>query len=140
MWSGRRGVRLWAVGRIICALALIVSGALVTSNATHALAAETAVDGVLLSEAEQVWLQENPALAEVAMVAPGQLREILDRLADALSNPSSTRGGLPPLDEGTVRVLETNPALMQAWRSSPEAAADLLRLIRIAAGGDKPRK
>ena len=140
MSSGRRGVRLWAVGRIICALALIVSGALVTSNATHALAAETAVDGVLLSEAEQVWLQENPALAEVAMVAPGQLREFLDRLADALANPSSTRGGLPPLDEGAVRVLETNPALMQAWRSSPEASADLLRLIRIAAGGDKPRK
>ena len=140
-WSGRRGVRFWAHNRVVWALVLMLAGGSAVTAAPAAVSAESSVaDMVVLSEAEQAWLRENPVLAEVAAVAPDQLREILDKLADALANPSSTRGGLPSLDEGAVQILELNPALMQAWRSSPEASADLLKLIRIAAGDGKPRK
>jgi hypothetical protein len=95
---------------------------------------------VAVSDAEAVLLRDNPALAEVADKAPEQLRDVLDRLASALANPSGARGGLEQLDPDDVLLLETNPALLQAWRSSPEASADLLALIRVAAGGGKPRK
>ena len=33
-----------------------------------------------------------------------------------------------------------NPALLQVWQSSPEASADLLALIRAAAGSGKSQK
>jgi hypothetical protein len=113
--------------------------ALVMGSTLGAFTAERALE-VVLSVTEKAWLEENPALAEIAATAPELLREILDKLAFAVANPSSTRGGLQPVDEETTRILGENPALMEAWRSSPEASADLLRLIRIAAGGDKPRK
>jgi hypothetical protein len=122
-------------------LPAMLAGFLVMGSAPVALAAEPAVvDAPALSETEQAWLQENPALADIAASAPERLRYVLDKLAIAIANPSSTRGGLLQLDDETVRILEHNPALLQACRSSPEASADLLQLIRIAAGGGKPRK
>jgi hypothetical protein len=114
--------------------------ALALGSATSAGQAKAASGGGALSETEQLWIEDNPALADVAANAPDQLREILDVLAAVLENPSSTRGDLPALDEDTVRLLGDNPTLFQAWRSSPEASADLLQLIRIAAGSGKPRK
>jgi hypothetical protein len=95
---------------------------------------------VKLSPEEQVLIEQNPALAELAEVAPQALREVLDGIAAALANPSGTRGGLDELDGADVKVLGQNPALLQVWRSSPEASADLLSLIRTAAGGGKPQK
>lgn len=92
------------------------------------------------NEGETVLLNSNPVLAEIAVVSPLQLRQILDGLAEVLANPSKTRGGLDQLDEETILLLEQNPALLEAWRSSPEASADLLALIRIAAGGGKPKR
>jgi hypothetical protein len=96
--------------------------------------------GLALSLEERQLIEQNPALAELAEVAPEALREVLDGIAAALANPSGTRGGLDDLDAADVRVLGQNPALLQVWRSSPEASADLLSLIRTAAGGGKPQK
>lgn len=105
------------------------------------LRAEMVVEaGLALSAEERQLIEQNPALAELAAVAPEALREVLDGIAAALANPSGTRGGLDDLDASDVRVLGQNPALLQVWRSSPEASADLLSLIRTAAGGGKPQK
>lgn len=96
--------------------------------------------GLELTVEERQLIEQNPALAELADVAPDALREVLDGIAAALGNPSGTRGGLDDLDASDVRILGQNPALLQVWRSSPEASADLLSLIRTAAGGGRPQK
>jgi hypothetical protein len=102
--------------------------------------AEMVIESGILSAEERQLIAQNPALAELAEVAPDALRETLDAIAAALANPSGTRGGLDELDAADVRILGQNPALLQVWRSSPEASADLLSLIRTAAGGGKPQK
>jgi hypothetical protein len=104
-----------------------------------AVKAQATVGSVVLSDTEAALLKENPVLAELATTSPRLLREVLDRLARAMANPTGARGGLDQLTEGDLELLEQNPALFQAWRSSPEASADLLELIRVAAGG-KPKK
>ncbi|OEO30181.1 hypothetical protein VW23_022630 [Devosia insulae DS-56] len=91
-----------------------------------------------LTPAEQQLVEQNPALTELAG-DPEMLRAALDLIATALANPSNTRGGLDDLDATDVKLLGQNPALLQVWRSSPEASADLLQLIRTAAGGSKPK-
>lgn len=103
-----------------------------------ALASMT-VGGEAPQQTEAALLRDNPALAAVATASPQLLRQVLEKLAKVVANPSDTRGGLRQLDEEDFRLLQQNPALFQAWRSSPEASADLLELIRIASGG-KPRK
>lgn len=118
-------------------LALVGAALLGSANVgSAALASEAAA----LSETEAAWLADNPALAEIAALDPVQLREVLDQLASVIANPGSERGGLPAVDETTARLLGENPVLMQAWRSSPEASADLLQLIRVASGGRKSQK
>jgi hypothetical protein len=96
-------------------------------------------DTVVVSTTQADLLAENPALARIAIRSPQLLEDVLDRLAKVLADPTDTRGGLKSLDEEDFRLLQQNPALFRAWRSSPEASADLLALIRVAAGG-KPRK
>jgi hypothetical protein len=102
--------------------------------------AEMVVVAGALSEAELLMVEKNPALSELAVNSPDDLREALDLIAAALATPSTTRGGIEDLDAGDVKLLGQNPALLQVWRSSPEASADLLQLIRTAAGGGKPQK
>lgn len=96
--------------------------------------------GLELTVEERQLIEQNPALAELAAVAPEALREVLDGIAAALANPSGTRGGLDDLGASDVRILGQNPALLQVWQSSPEASADLLSLIRTAAGDGRPQK
>jgi ABC-type glycerol-3-phosphate transport system substrate-binding protein len=100
---------------------------------------ESLADQKTLSEVEQAWLRENPALADIAAIAPERLDEILDKLAAIIASPDATRGGLVPLDDTSAGLLLLNPALLEAWHASPEASADLLELIRLAGGG-APRK
>ena len=125
------------VTRIIALLAGLVGPLLLVQPARAEMVVEA---GQTLTAEERQLVEQNPALAELAEVAPAALREVLDGIAAALANPSGTRGGLDDLDALDVRVLGQNPALLQVWRSSPEASADLLSLIRTAAGGGKPQK
>lgn len=106
--------------------------------AGSASAQETTVSAPL-SAVEQSILDDNPAIAQLAS-DPTLLRAVLDRIAAAISNPANTRGGLEQVDADTLRLFGQNPVLLQVWRSSPEASADLLALIRTAAGTDKPKK
>ena len=68
---------------------------------------------------------------------PNALHEILDRLRSTAVEPSHRRSlernapdSGPELQSG---VLAENPDLAEFYRESPEAALDLLRLIREAA-------
>ena len=126
--------------RVIRILAVLGSLAAPVLLAQPVRAEMVAEAGLALTAEEQKLIAQNPALGELAEVAPEALREVLDGIAAALANPSGTRGGLDDLDATDVRVLGQNPALLQVWRSSPEASADLLSLIRTAAGGGKPQK
>ena len=120
----------------LIAIAIGVDCGLVASPAR----AEMVVVAGALSDAELLMVEQNPALSELAVSSPDNLRQALDLIATALANPSTTRGGLEDLDTADVKLLGQNPALLQVWRSSPEASADLLQLIRTAAGGGKPQK
>ncbi|RYE08030.1 MAG: hypothetical protein EOP22_15295 [Hyphomicrobiales bacterium] len=123
----------WIAALLLGVLPIGIAG--IASTEVHA--AETAI---VLSADEQEMLAANPALAELAVDAPELLREVLDRIAEALAHPSKTRGGMGQLDADTIRLFGQNPILLNVWRSSPEASADLLQLIRIAAGGSKPKQ
>jgi len=119
----------------------LLGGLAVPLLLSHPARAEMLLEaGLALTVEERQLIEQNPALAELAAVAPEALREVMDGIAAALANPSGTRGGLEDLDALDVRILGQNPALLQVWRSSPEASADLLSLIRTAAGGGRPQK
>lgn len=83
-----------------------------------------------LSESEQTTLAQNPDLAALAAVNPWALRLVLNALA---SPPAPTRSkDVLRLDPADVALLNANPALAQFSSASPEAAAELLALIRSA--------
>lgn len=78
-------------------------------------------------------IEANPVLERIARERPEALGPILDRLRaprpgsrvlaqDRAEAPDGAQGGL----------LAENPALADYYRDSPEAALDLLRLIREA--------
>ena len=69
--------------------------------------------------------------------SPAVLREVLDRLRSPAPEPSSSRSLVQdppkPATHAETAVLAENPDLSEYYRESPEAALDLLRLIREAA-------
>ena len=87
--------------------------------------------------ADRALLEANPVLERIARERPEALGPILDRLrAPATSSsprhgPAAAKPSEPP-DRAQDALLAENPALADYYRSSPEAALDLLRLIREA--------
>ncbi|WP_423066944.1 hypothetical protein [Devosia sp. CN2-171] len=115
------------------AVALIIlmsGGGLVAAPPT--LAAE-------LTSEQTTMLERNPALAALAANAP-MLQQAFQLIARAAAEPSGSQRGVEGLDAVDAQLLSENPALLQVWHSSPEASADLLALIKSAAGGGKPTK
>ena len=100
--------------------------------------AAAASSEIVLTDAEQAMIADNPALQELGDSAV--LRQALDLIAAALKQERTGRGGLGGLEREDVELLGRNPALLQVWQSSPEASADLLALIRAAAGSGKSQK
>ena len=86
---------------------------------------------------DRALLEANPVLERIACERPEALGPILERLR-APAPPSSSRHGpaaaqpSEPPDRAQDGLLAENPALADYVRSSPEAALDLLRLIREA--------
>ena len=108
-----------------------VPAALIAALASHAAPA----DLVGIEAPERALLEANPILERIARERPEALGEILDRLR-APERPH--RRGLETLDDtgdpdgAEDGILEENPDLADYYRESPEAALDLLRLIREA--------
>lgn len=99
--------------------------------------AAAASSEIVLTDAEQAMIADNPALQGLDAAV---LRQALDLIAAALKEERTGRGGLGGLEREDVEILGRNPALLQVWQSSPEASADLLALIRAAAGSGKSQK
>ncbi len=122
------------------ALAFAIVLAAFSLAGTPALAETTAAASpqIVLTDAEQAMVADNPALQQLSDGAV--LRQALDLIAAALKEERTGRGGLGGLEREDVELLGRNPALLQVWQSSPEASADLLALIRAAAGSGKSQK
>ena len=105
-----------------------------------ALAAHGApADLVGRDAAERALLEANPILERIARERPDALGEILERLraprpAHRRSREAEEPAGPP--DAAQDALLAENPALADYYRGSPEAALDLLQLIREAAKGE----
>ena len=77
----------------------------------------------------------NPILEPLRRNDPELLREVLERLRapEASRSRSLIQGALEPSTAAESAILAENPDLARLHRGSPEAALDLLRLIREAA-------
>ena len=85
--------------------------------------------------ADRALLEANPVLERIARERPEALGPILDRLRAPASpsrrGPAAAKPSEPP-GRAQDALLAENPALADYLRGSPEAALDLLRLIREA--------
>ena len=103
--------------------------ALVSHAAPADLVGRDAPEQALLIEA-------NPVLERIARERPEALGPILDRLRaprpSLRRNRSPAPGRAEAPDGALGSLLAKNPALADYYRDSPEAALDLLRLIREA--------
>ena len=103
-----------------------------------ALAAHGApADLVGRDAAERALLEANPVLERIARERPNMLDDILDRLRTPVPSPrrssEEAEPAEPPNNAPMDELFGENPALFDYYRSSPEAALDLLQLIREAA-------
>ncbi len=96
---------------------------------------------VTLTGAELRLVAENPALLRLGEQDPATLRAVLDRMEAAAPagkdigaalQPDAAPPTLSPEDQALV---DQNPALGKTLRESPEAALDLIRLIKQASQG-----
>lgn len=87
-----------------------------------------------LQLAEQQVLEANPDLAAIAGTAPWALRRVLSHLSAAPRDMNGPALWRDETDPENSRLLGRNPALQVIYQASPEAAAELLALIRTAAG------
>ena len=112
-----------------------VPAGLLAALAAHAAPA----DLVGREAADHALLEANPVLERIARERSEALGPILDRLrAPAPSSRRSPAAAKPsePPDRAQDALLAENPALADYLRSSPEAALDLLHLIREATKGE----
>ena len=109
-----------------------VPAALLAALVSHAAPADLVGHDAL----QRALIEANPVLERIARERPEALGEILDRLrapAPAPRRSPRAQQGAPVQPDGVQgALLAENPALADYYRDSPEAALDLLRLIREA--------
>lgn len=112
----------------------LIAALIVFASATGTLADLRGVpDRPPLFTAEELALLEtNPALADVAWTNPFLVRTLLDDLERA-NAADQEPGMLEQIDDAGKSLIEANPALDRGLRSSPEAALDLIKIIKEAA-------
>lgn len=117
---------------LMAAIALLLSHGAAAELVGH-VEVRAAVSGK--SDAELVGA--NPVLERLGRESPALLAEVLERLRAPAPEPSYRRGLVrdhpKPATQAETAVLAENPDLSEYHRESPEAALDLLRLIREAA-------
>ena len=113
------------------ALALILP-----NHAAADLVGHEEVRAAVAGKTDDVLIARNPLLKRLARDNPALLREALQRLR--VQTPSHRRSfamGQPERATATESaILTANADFAELYRESPEAALDLLRLIREAAG------
>ena len=127
--------RLQTRGALLAALLLATT---ISAAQAAPIAAVSGQPG--LSAIERTLIDENPVLQELGAMSPDLQRTALDMIAAAMLLEPTTRGGLLGLEPEDAALFGSNPALLQVWKNSPEASADLLELIRTAAGSGKSQK
>ena len=80
-------------------------------------------------------IEANPVLQRLRTENPELLRDALERLRAPAPAPSRRRAfaAEAPISDADQAMLDENPDLASFYRESPEAALDLLNLIREAA-------
>ena len=116
--------------RAVCAAMLAV---LLSQTATADLVGYIEDRAAVAGRSDKALIEANPILERLRREHPDALPAIIERLRAPL--PSYRRGLERPVPEPKLEsgVLAENPDLGQLYRESPEAALDLLRLIREAA-------
>ena len=110
---------------------------LVSHGAAADLVGRTDVRTAIAGKSDEALIAANPVLQRLERESPELLGEVLERLRATPVEPSHRRSLVQarpkPATPAETAVLAANPDLSQYYRESPEAALDLLRLIREAA-------
>ena len=116
-----------------------VSAGLLAVFASHAASADligrSETRTTVADTTDHALIEANPILERIVRERPEALREILDRLRapeSAHRRSLEAPGDTEAPDGAGHGILDENPDLAEYYRESPEAALDLLRLIREA--------
>ena len=117
------------------AMLAVTLGGLLSPGAGADLVGNVKTRSALAGKSEDELISANPVLERLARENPELLREVLERLqSPVLSFRRSLTYEAPrPATEMDSAIIAENPDLAVFYRESPEAALDLLRLIREAA-------
>jgi len=117
---------------MVAALAVLLSHGAAADLVGHA-----EVRAAVAGKSDEELIGTNPVLERLGRESPALLGEVLERLRSPVPEPSYRRSLVQdqpkPATPAETAVLAENPDLSQYHRESPEAALDLLRLIREAA-------
>ena len=115
------------------ALVTTLVGAL-SHGAVADLVGQAEVRAAVAGKSDEELIDANPVLERLGRESPALLDEVLERLRAPAPEPSYSRSLVQdPPKPAEAAVLAENPDLSRYHRESPEAALDLLRLIREAA-------
>ena len=115
----------------------VALAALLAHGAAADLVGGTDVRTAVAGKSDEALIAANPVLERLERESPAVLDEVLSRLRSPA--PYSSYAGTLDQDQPQsatrteTAVLADNPDLSEYYRESPEAALDLLRLIREAA-------
>ena len=122
------------IARTALAAALAV---LVSHGAAADLVGREDVRAAIAGKSDGALIAANPVLQRIERESAALLGEVLERLRATPAEPPHRRSLVQnrpkPATPAETAVLAENPDLAQYHRESPEAALDLLRLIREAA-------
>jgi hypothetical protein len=123
----------------LAALVLLVITPIVALDRANADLIGSLEGAQTLTADQMAILDKNPDLEALEGDNPDIVRAVLGKLTALRAERSGadetiSRGSLDTLTVDDVQLLGRNPALLEIWRAAPEAAVDLLALIRAAAG------
>ena len=125
-----------AVVRLGRAAIVAVALAILLPQGTHAdLVGQIEERAAVAGRSDQALIEANPILEGLLSAHPEVLSAIIERLREPVFSyrRDLSEDAQGPEQEIDGEVLEENPDLALLYRESPEAALDLLRLIREAA-------
>ena len=120
---------------VLATLSLLLA-VLPTHRALADLAESASVRAAVAGKSDAALIAANPVLERLGQESPHLLSEVLERLRTPTPRSSHQRGLVQraprPATASETAILTENPDFSQLYRESPEAALDLLRLIREA--------